>query len=252
MWLDNASQQAVDLFWSRCGVTEAFPRALDRAVQLALPIIIIKLPGLQLDKIETWFFQRNTRFQFGCASRMVRGCLVAYGGNGFIFIDGTDPPDEQRFTLAHEASHFLIEYWIPRQKAILKFGSGIIPVLDGLRKPSVEQRVHAFLGGVALGIYSKLMMRGDSFESSQSEIWDAESRADRVAIALLAPPEAVIEKTNISGAKYEDRVQAITKVLISEFGLPQSVATPYGNELLNLIGKGRSWSEIFRRNLSNF
>ncbi|MCD9186650.1 MAG: ImmA/IrrE family metallo-endopeptidase [Pyrinomonadaceae bacterium] len=204
------------------------------------------MPGLQLFQIETWFARRNTKYQFGCDSRTVRGCLIAYGGKGFIFIDSTDPPDEKRFTLSHEIGHFLIEYWIPRQKAISKFGTTITEVLDGHRKPSIEQRVHAFLGGVQIGVYAEMMARSDSAESIKTEIWDAESRADRVAMALLAPPRSVIEKTDISPSKYDDRIKNITKVLTSEFGLPTSVAAFYGSELLTSIGKERSWSENFR------
>ena len=246
MWLDNASQQSVDLFWSRGGEPESFPRTLEQAIQFAFPITIIKLPRLQLSQIETWFARRNTKYQFGCASRAVRGCLIAYGGKGFIFIDSTDPPDEQRFTLSHEISHFLVEYWIPRQKTISKFGANITEVLDGHRQPSIEQRVHAFLGSIRLGVYSELMTRTDSAESAQAAIWDAESRADRIAMALLAPPQTVIEKTDVSPTKYADRIQNITKVLTDEFGLPVSVAALYGRELLTLIGKEKSWSENFR------
>lgn len=238
--------QEVYLFWERCGKPEPFPRALKQAVQFAFPVTVIKLSKLHLDKIETWFARRNTKYRFGCASRAVRGCLIAYGGKGFIFIDDADSPDEQRFTLSHEIGHFLIDYWLPRQKAISKFGASITEVLDGLRKPSIEQRLHALLGSIHLGVYSELMTRADSVESSQSEIWNAESCADRVAMALLAPPKDVIEKTDVSQAKYDARIQAITRTLTDKFGLPVSVAGLYGCELLTLIGKGRSWSEIFR------
>ncbi|MDQ3801944.1 MAG: ImmA/IrrE family metallo-endopeptidase [Acidobacteriota bacterium] len=236
----------MDLFWERCGAPESFPRALEDAVQFAFPVSVIKLPKLQLAQIETWFARRYTKYQFGCASRRIRGCLIAYGGKGFIFIDEADAPDEQRFTLSHEIGHFLIDYWIPRHKAISKFGLNITAVLDGHRKPSIEQRLHAILGSIRLGVYSELMTRTDSVESLQTEIWDAESRADRIAIALLAPPENVFEKADVSQAKYDDRIQNITRTLTEEFGLPASVAPLYGNELLTLIGKERSWSEIFR------
>jgi hypothetical protein len=73
MWLDASSQQSVDLFWERCGEPEPFPRALEQAVQFAFPVVVIKLPKLQLSQIETWFARRNTKYQFGCASRAVRG-----------------------------------------------------------------------------------------------------------------------------------------------------------------------------------
>jgi hypothetical protein len=244
MWLDTLSQQAVDLFWERSGEPEPFPRMLEQSIESAFPVRVIKLPKLHLDKIETWFARRNTKYRFGCTSRAVRGCLIAYGGTGFIFIDDADSPDEQRFTLSHEIGHFLIEYWMPRQKAISKFGASITEVLDGVRKPSIEHRLHALLGSIHLGVYSELMAR--AVESSRSEIWNAETRADCVAVALLAPPEDVIGKTDVSQAKYDDRLKAITRTLTDKFGLPASVAELYGCELLTLIGKERSWSEIFR------
>ena len=58
MWLDNASQDAIDLFWRQAGGVEPFPRKLERAVLLALPIAIIKLPRLHTNSIEKWLSNR--------------------------------------------------------------------------------------------------------------------------------------------------------------------------------------------------
>jgi hypothetical protein len=154
MWLDNASAEAVDRFWQQCGETEPFPRNLERFVSLALPLTLIKLPQLRLHGIESWFEHRGAAFRFNCRSRAVRGCLIAYGGQGLIFVEGADPDDERRFTIAHEVGHFLVDYLLVRETALAKFGEKIIQVFDGLRLPSVSERVHALLAGTSLGIYT--------------------------------------------------------------------------------------------------
>ena len=109
MWLTSSEQEAVDLFWKLCGEKEPFPRNLERPLALALPVALIKLPQLKLKDIENWIKKHGLTFTFECDYRFVRGCLIAHAGQGILFIDGTDPIDEQRFTLAHEIAHFLID-----------------------------------------------------------------------------------------------------------------------------------------------
>src|SRR5687768_16658879 len=104
MWLTSEEQQIADSFWRMALEIESFPRSLERAIALALPVVVIKLPHLALVSIETWLNHRQIDYSFNCKSRFVRGCLICYGGKGFIFCDGTDPSDEIRLTLAHEVS----------------------------------------------------------------------------------------------------------------------------------------------------
>ncbi len=182
-------------------------------------------------------------FLFRCNSRTVRGCLVAFGGKGVIFLEGSDPSDEQRFTLAHEVAHFLIDYWIPRKKAVSKFGGDISRVFDGYRSPTVNERLYAVLSSTNIGIYIDVMERGSA---SEAETWRVENQADKVALALLAPPDSVLKISDLSSGKFDDRLDSITKSLIEDFGLPESVSKLYGIELLNAVGKGRSWVEAIR------
>ncbi len=246
MWLDNASQEAINQFWRQCGEAEAFPRNLERSVSLALPLILVKLPHLRLHGIESWFERRGASFRFNCRSRAVRGCLVAYGGQGLIFVDGTDPDDERRFTIAHEVGHFIVDYLLVRKTALSKFGEKIIEVFDGLRLPSVSERVHALLAGTSLGVYTDLMERDETSALARSDVWDVEDRADRVALALLAPPEIVMAETDTSATSYEQRETTMARVLSENFGLPESIAIAYARALLESAGRGPSWVETLR------
>lgn len=242
MWLDNASQDAVNLFWQLCGEVEPFPRSLERSIALALPVALVKLPKLRLHDVESWLQRRRVSFRFNCQSRAVRGCLIAFGGEGLIFVDGADHDDERRFTLAHEIAHFIVDYWQPRERAIKRFGDTVAEVLDGLRPPSVNERLYALLASTSIGVHTDLMER----EDVDAELWEIESRADKIALALLAPPEAVLSEVDLSATKFDQRQAATTIVLRESFGLPASVAKSYGRSLLTAIGKGSSWVENIR------
>lgn len=175
----------------------------------------------------------------------MRGCLVAFRGDGFIFVDGSDPEDEQRFTLAHELAHFLTDYRLAREKAIKKFGPDITEVFDGLRQPTVTERVHALLAGTHIGVYTNLMERNEASGDFNSSVWQIEDRADRIALALLAPPEEVLTMA-AAASQFAERHSAITALLRRHFGLPESIAAAYGRSLLVSIGRGPSWVETLR------
>ncbi|MGH9822142.1 MAG: ImmA/IrrE family metallo-endopeptidase [Blastocatellia bacterium] len=243
MWLDGSAQEAVNLFWESCGEEEPFPRNLERPVALALPVALIRLPRLTLDDVEGWSRRRGAALRFGCESRPIRGCVVGYRGCGLIFVDGADPDDERRFTLAHEAAHFMIDYWLPRQLAIRKLGLSITDVLDGLREPTLSEKVHAFLGGASMEVYTQLMERDEVHGYVHSKVWSAEDKADRVAMALLAPPETVLAEVDVSAARFDERHSVMQSVLSVRFGLPTYMAASYGFVLLTDIGLGPSWVE---------
>ncbi|MER3439575.1 MAG: hypothetical protein C4346_19370, partial [Chloroflexota bacterium] len=84
---------------------------------MAIPVAVVFMPALTLERVHNWLERRGVPYRVDCASRRLRGCLVAAGGHGVIFIEGADPDDERRFTLAHEVAHFLLHYQHPRERA---------------------------------------------------------------------------------------------------------------------------------------
>lgn len=241
MWPDSSDQALADLFWQLSGIEEDFPRSLERALAFALPIALVKLPHLRLWDIERWLSQRGTQFRFDCDSRAIRGCLLAHAGAGLLFIDGTDPLDEQRFTIAHEIGHFLADYWQPRRKAVARLGAAVVDALDGRRPLTLTERVHAMLASVPGSAYQSLLDRRPAH--SHDEIWQAEDRADCIALALLAPSPAVAAAMGELTGPYPGRLERAVGVLCAQFGLPDSIARGYASALLARLGKGPSWIE---------
>jgi Zn-dependent peptidase ImmA (M78 family) len=209
-----------------------------------MPIAVVKLPHLDLRLIEDWLIRRGVNFKFDVENRWVRGCLVAYGGKGMIFVDGADPIPEQRFTIAHELAHFMIDYWQPRNRSAQKYGPAVLELFDGLRGPTLDERIHAVLQGFPLGTFTRLIERG--VQGGDEATWRAENHADQMALAFLAPPNEALSIISASGRTYADRNLEAVETLIDKFGLPRSVAVYYAAELLKSIGKGPSWTENLR------
>jgi hypothetical protein len=245
MWLDGASQAVVERFWRQGSGDEYYPRDIERAVPLALPVALVKVPSLELSGVEDWLAWRGGTFRFNCRSRSVRGCLLAYGGRGFIFVDAADPEDERRFTIAHEAAHFLSDYLLLRERACAKFGPRIAEVFDGRRTPTVGERVGALLTGATLGVYTKLMER-DEAGAAGGAVYRIEDRADRVALGLLAPPEEVLAEIDTSLPTFAARHESVSRLLRRRFGLPAPAADAYARSLLESVGRGASWVESLR------
>ncbi len=240
-WLVNV----VDDFWRRAGGQEPFPRSLEQPIVWALPLAVLKLPRLWVRDVEAWLKQRGVRFQLDCQDRPLRGCLVAYGGRGCVLLDGSDPHDELRFSLAHEAAHFLVDYIRPRERAVARLSPVILEVFDGLRPPTADERIDAVLSDVSIGVHTHLMERSHDGVLGCSRIVDAESRADRLALELLAPATEVQRRAAGFGSQLSSNeiVRSAVEALVSDFGLPLIVAEAYAKFILRSSRGGASFRE---------
>lgn len=247
-WLDNAASDGVNLFWRCAGAEEPFPRSLEQPLALALPVALVKLPRLRLRDVEYWLRVRGAPFSFNCKSRSMRGCLVAFAGNGVIFLDGADPVDEQRVSLAHEIAHFLVDYWFPRRRAVERYGPQILDAFDGKRPPTFAERLFGVIDGAMIGPQTDLLERNAADDSEK--IWQVENRADRVAMALLAPPERVLDGLDLAAPEYSARLDLLVRTLGTGYALPAQAAKGYAAELLLAVGKGPSWVDSLRQAIS--
>lgn len=232
-------------FWRQAGRTEPYPRSLEATVSWALPLAIVKLPRLWLNEVHRWLADRDIRFERQGADRPLRACLVGRAGYGLVFIDGSDPDDEQRMSLAHEIAHFICDYVDPRRRALDAFGEQILPVLDGDREPSVTEQLDGMLRGVALGTFQHLMVRSGSGAVTRMAALESEDRADRLALELLAPRRVVLRRLEQREIRWR-HAAAFTlaqEVLVSEFGLPVPAAKTYGRLLVLGSREPRSFDE---------
>jgi uncharacterized protein DUF955 len=206
-------------FWARVGRTEEFPRQLRGPIASTLPVAVISLPRLTLSAAASWLERRGaTSFGYG-SDRAIRGVLVAQRGHGFIFLDGTMEPDEERLTLAHETAHFLHHYQNPRLSAIGALGPEILPVLDGDRTPTVAEDFSSVLKGVALGCYQNALERpGNGLLGPRA--LQLETQADLIALQLLAPCDRVASTTEPG--------QSCRDALCREYRLTLNAATAWG------------------------
>jgi hypothetical protein len=216
--------EAAEIFWDGAGDPPPFPRELYGVLPYALPVHQHIMPRLGIDGIDEWLLRHGVGKRLSEPDRRLRGCLVALRGHGIIFIDGADNDAERRFTLAHEAGHFLLDYYMPRARAQTLLGESILPVLDGDREPSSSERLIAAIRNCPLGMHIHLLDR----RQPNVVINRSEDRANRFAWEILAPDDDLERR-------YDRRLaddQTIAHDLEQVYGLPAAEADAYAERWL--------------------
>ncbi|MFL5758160.1 MAG: ImmA/IrrE family metallo-endopeptidase [Thermomicrobiales bacterium] len=217
-WLSEAA----DYFWTMAGPPQASPRDLTSAAPRGFVVDQQIILGLCIDGIQRWFARRQCDVRFPEPDRGLRGCLTAVGGSAIIFIDGADGAAEHRFTFAHEIAHFLLDYRLPRDRAVKLLGPSILEVLDGIRRPTEAERLDAAINACPLGLHYHLLDRRER----TGHVSAVESKADQLACELLAPDEELELRF---GSRHLSVVE-LSHELVQVFGLPLSEATRYSTK----------------------
>jgi len=207
-------------FWAGTGLHGTFPRQIEQAIALKLPLALVKLRRLDVQAVKRWLEQRNVAAPLPADLRDLRGALVAYRGHGIVFVCGADQPEEQRLTIGHEVAHFLLDYHLPRQQVIQALGTGIADVLDGIRGPTPVERTGAILSHIRLAAHVHLLPRPGSDEEADAVVASAEERADRLALELVAPQESLDAFLQELSSHQVVSSQEIRAALTTHFGLP--------------------------------
>jgi hypothetical protein len=152
--------------------------------------------------------------------------MVAHAGKGFLFYDSQDEVHQQRFTLAHEVAHFVLDHQLPRARALRAFGRDILPVLNGKRAPTPDESLFLMFERIPFGVQVRLMERDASGDPCTGWAKEMEQRADRLAFEILAPAQEVLPLVRRSTR------QEAEAELVSHFGLPQQEARSYVRLLL--------------------
>ena len=233
-------------FWQLVGSTEPFPRRLEGSIAISLPVTIVSLPSLTVAKIEVWLRERQVQCPINVSDRTLSACVIAQGGHGIIFVDGSDSVDERRFSIAHDAGHFLADYWLPRIAALKKLGEGIRPVLDGFRPPTTDERIGGLIVGLPLPTFSSIMERDEEGLANTRDAIVREDVADQVALELLAPRrnlDQLLKKSRISWDS-GGAVQQASDLLAVAYGIPTRVARRLAERCVMKTRSSRSVREI--------
>lgn len=220
-------------FWRQVGLESTPPYDIQGAVNLILPVDIICLSELSITKIDLWLKNRGISISVGVGDRALHGFILAFKGSGFIFIDGTDTEDERRYTIAHEASHFILDYKRPRDRAVDKLGTRILEVLDGQREATTKERIDGILSSISIRPFTHLLEKSGDGSFISSEVFDAENDADSLALELLAPASKIIQETRTKSGKipFDEFKDKCSQLLVDKYGIPVSISNDYATGL---------------------
>jgi hypothetical protein len=180
-WPSGAVQLAVEYLRGPQSSSLA-PGEFETQVALSLPLAVVLVPRLTSTRVEDWLASRQIPVEIDHDDGRVRAALVAYGGAGVAFIDGSDQAVERRFSLAHEVAHFVAEYLAERARVDRIGGPGMLEVQDGARRATPGERLRFAIAGRPLPV---------RFWRCTGQAGRSEQLADRVAVELLAPAEAL-------------------------------------------------------------
>lgn len=247
----NASNSHItklaDDFWKAGGGRTSLPYDIVGAVSVALPIDIVSLSNLSVRNIENWLAQRKIPINIGLEDRFLHGFILVSRGNGFIFVNGTDSEEERRYTVAHEVSHFLLDYRLPREDAVKKLGLGILEVIDGRREATILERIDGALYAVLTKLYTHLLEKVGDGSYQSWDVQQAENDADTLAIELLAPRSEIIKnfyptKVRLSFNSVKDQC---FRDLRYKYLIPKSVAETYSTRIAYSVTGGPSLLDHF-------
>ena len=220
-WVGETAEE----FWREAGDPGPFPRNLQAPISWCLPVAILQLPRLRIQSIDDWLHRHGVPGSIGAGDRALRACLLARGGQGFIFLEGSDPEDEQRFSLAHELAHYLRDYWQPRRRVREQLGPEALEVIDGARPARPAEEVHALLSRTTLGYQVHLMDRASGGAYVTSATARTERAADLLAYELLAPEEQL--GRDVGDLPTDEGRRRAGELLRVRYGLPSRPATDY-------------------------
>jgi|SRR5579883_353325 len=211
-------------FWTAVGEPPTFPRDL-RSVLCWLPTIhVVEVPLLTLARAAEQFARHGIPCRAPTTDRPLAGCFGGHRGIGVILFDSTLEFRELIFTLAHELAHYLRDYDKPRRKVLGRLGPKALDVLDGLRLPTLNERLAGVLRDVRVGGYLHYLDRDQWGRIVTGEASEAEEAADRLAYELLAP-------FDVFDAASCDR-DTLSARLQSDFAFPAAQAAKYAAALI--------------------
>lgn len=246
--LNRKIQQLASEFWSRAAIEPNYPIdniILEQAILLSCPLSIVKINKLNFYAIFSWlnqngFTSASNHFDVNCS---LFGLLFVNKGKGFIFIDGSVSSQEQLFTLAHEVSHYILDYEQHKLQLVRTLGDDGIEILNSSREPYHHEYFKGIISGVDVKPYIHLIEKETSDTWEKMGIGKVENSADLFAMELLAPIKFVLKEINSLkiSLKYPDIIQNLPVILERKYGFPVYLASRYAKFVAYGLTGGESF-----------
>lgn len=235
-----------DWFWKRAGGRSDFPIDIGYAAMCALEVYVEEVADLTTDAAVYRSGHFNTHSPENIGERRIHGCLIVGRSGAAILVEKNDDEAQKRFTIAHEAAHFIVEVRRLQERAACKLGHDFTDVLHGLREASPTERIDVWLHNVRTDAFVHFMDRTPSGEYGCVRTKDAERLADDLAVEILAPRSALIESLSSFGRMdFSESLLTVRHVAERRFGLPTEIAERYANRVVWQLKGGPSTAERF-------
>lgn len=220
------SEAIAEAFWESAGGRALFgsPVNVERAATRALPVGVHRVSGLNTRTVSNLLTRVAADPWFGGTPRPLRGCLIADAGKALLLVDGDDPEDETRMTVAHEVAHLLLHYLKPRNEAVKAFGLGILAVLDRTRPATPGEFMSSILRNVSIEPYRHAMDRRPLHARAVNAM---EEEADDLAVEFIAPWRELKHLHGVSPGLLRERfgLTALVAARLASLIRPSEIAT---------------------------
>lgn len=214
-------------------------RSLAAHVQRILPLAVVEMTGGSLHWVRRWLRARGVR-STAAADRPLSGLLVAWRGQGLVFIDRTLPEDSKHLVLAHEIGHFMLDHLTPRNQ-ILDEHPSFVEVYDGIRAATQMERFIESVYELPIRPLAHSLYRAPD-GSPTDEVADSEDHATLFALDLLCPwdqgmavADVVLHRASHGPAAELNRAalrQQLAVELRKSFGLADAAAGLRAEQLM--------------------
>jgi hypothetical protein len=237
-------RRAVQEFWNRVPSTFHSSYMLERIVPLALPVAVVAIPKLGVGRAKNWLADRGLELPLPVADRRLQGLLLSWRGLSLLMIDGGLDAAERRVTVGHEVGHVVLDY-LARRAQVMRDAPTLLGVIDGHRPLTTDERVHAALEGLPVGIQAHMLAR-DASGAAAVSVDAAERDASAFALELLAPERDVVAmlrdrlQTHLA---FDEALDRAADLIRGEFELPPDEARARARGALAALGRRRGFFE---------
>ena len=230
-----------DWFWERAGGRKGFPADIGYAVMAALEVYIEEVDGLTTVVAASYAGRSGEAVE-----RALRGCILVNRAGGGILVEERDDDAQKRFTVAHEAAHYILEVRRWRERAADRMGSDFVDALYGFREATATERIDAWLHNVRSDTFTHFMDRAPDGGYGYARMSEAECVADDLALEILAPFSDMKDALSSLGRmNFGESLSAARRIAERRYGLPGMIAARYASRVVWKLKGGLSSAERF-------